>query len=302
MRSLLTLVVFGLVVFGTLHSTARAEHGEAPKAAKPEIVVKYGQTYTKRESGPLKADVYMPAGEGPHPAVLVVHGGAWRMGSRAQLSGIAQRLAREGFTAVAISYRLAPQHKFPAQIEDCKAAVEWMRRQAQEWKIDPTRIGGFGYSAGAHLVALLGTSDEQDGLEDPVSNSKASTRLQAVAGGGTPSDFRVIPPDERWLSFWLGGTRREKPEQYRRASPVVYASEDDPPMFLFHGEKDRLVPLDSSKHLVDSLTKVGVPAELYVAPECGHSVTAFDRTAIDKSVEFLKSELQHVQATAGASP
>lgn len=302
MRTLLTL----LFVLGTLPALASADQSHPRKGQqlqkKPEIVVKYGQTYTERVSGPLKADVYMPAAEGPHPAVLVVHGGAWHMGSRAQLTGIAQRLAREGFTAVAISYRFAPQHKFPAQIEDCKAAVQWMREQAATWKIDPARIGGFGYSAGAHLVALLGTTDASDGLEDPLADGSISTRLQAVAGGGTPSDFRVLPLDNRWLSFWLGGTRREQPEQYRRASPVVYASEDDPPMFFFHGAKDRLVPLDSSQHIVNALTEVGVPAELYVAPKCGHNVAVFDRVALDKSVDFLIAQLQPGKAMTEATP
>ena len=87
----------------------------------------YGEVYVERDSGSLKADVYLPKGEGPFPGVVVVHGGAWYIGTRAQLSGVAQLLARHGMTAVAISYRLAPQHKFPAQIEDCKAAVRWMR-------------------------------------------------------------------------------------------------------------------------------------------------------------------------------
>ncbi|QDS97336.1 alpha/beta hydrolase [Adhaeretor mobilis] len=294
---------FALLFFFVADISAAIDATEAtPKVPKPEITVKYGQTYVERESGPLKADVYMPATPGPHPGVIVVHGGAWYMGTRAQLTGIAQRLAREGFTAVAISYRFAPKHKFPAQIEDCKAAVRWMREQAETWKIDPNRIGGFGYSAGAQLVTLLGTSDAADGLEDPAADNSVSTRLQAVAGGGTPSDFRLIPLDNSWLAFWLGGTRRDQPEQYRRASPVVYASEDDPPMFLFHGENDQLVPLDSAQHLVDSLTNVGVPAEIYVAPKLGHNVTVFDRESLNKSLAFLKKELRPGALPAQATP
>jgi acetyl esterase/lipase len=258
-----------------------------------EFDAQYGITYLERESGPLKADLYIPREAGPHPGVLVVHGGAWKMGTRAQLSGIAQALAKQGFSAVAISYRLAPESKFPAQIEDCKAAVRWMREHAEELKIDPTRIGGFGYSAGAQLVALLGTTDAEDGLEG-VENSKElpSTRLQAVVGGGTPCDFRLFPIDEQWLSFWLGGSRREVPEQYRLSSPAAFVSDDDPPMFFFHGENDELVPLFSPRGMCESMKTCGCNAELYVVPMIGHTAAAYDRTAIDKSITFLAVHLQ----------
>lgn len=259
-----------------------------------EIETRYAQVYAQRESGKLMADVYLPKGEGPFPGVLVVHGGAWHMGTRAQLSGVAQLLARHGLTAVAISYRLAPAHKFPAQIEDCKAAVRWMRKQAAELKMDPERIGGFGYSAGAQLVTLLGTTDAEDGLEGIESSEEEAvknTRLQAVVAGGAPCDFRVIDPDSRMLAFWLGGTRREAGEQYRRASPREFVTEDDPPMFFFHGENDELVPLISPVAMCESLKQVGVPAELYIVPKIGHNFAGMDRTALNKSVEFLLERL-----------
>ncbi len=253
---------------------------------------RYGEVYVERDSGSLKADVYMPKGKGPFPGVVVVHGGAWYIGTRAQLSGVAQLLARHGMTAVAISYRLAPKHKFPAQIEDCKAAVRWMREHADALKIDPQRVGGFGYSAGAQLVTLLGTTDAKDGLEG-ISNPRTapSTRLQAVAAGGVPCDFRVMDIDSQWLSFWLGGTRREVGEQYRRASPRAFVSGDDPPMFFFHGENDSLVPMLSPQAMCASLKEVGVPAELYVVPKIGHNFAVLDRTALTKSVAFLGENL-----------
>ena len=210
-------------------------------AVAEEYDALFGETYVERESGPLKADVYVPKGKGPFPGVVVVHGGAWYLGTRAQLAGFAQQLATRGITAVAISYRLAPTYKFPAQIEDCKEAVRWMRSQAKRLKIDPERIGGFGYSAGAHLAALLGTTDAKDGLEgDSQLSGKLSTRLLAVAGGGAPCDFRSLPLDLEMLSFWLGGTRRQQSEKYRQASPAAFVTPDDPPMFFFHGEEDQV--------------------------------------------------------------
>jgi acetyl esterase/lipase len=261
-----------------------------------EIDVTYGVTYAERDSGPVKADVYVPRGDGPFPGVLVVHGGAWRVGSRSQLGGVAQLLAERGFTAVAISYRLAPQYKFPAQIDDCKSAVRWMRSNAAAWKIDPEHIGGFGYSAGAHLVSLLGTTGPDDGLEGVADAAMLpSTRLQAIAAGGAPCDFRPLPLDEDFLAFWLGGSRGQLPNQYRLASPAAFITADDPPFFFFHGENDQLVPLMSPTQMQRELAAAGVSAELYTVPKLGHLACCMDRGAIDRSVAFLE---QHLKTTS----
>jgi acetyl esterase/lipase len=270
---------------------ATASDSAAP--ALHEYKAAYGETYAQRESGPLKCDVYEPEGDGPFPGVLVVHGGAWRMGTRGQLAGVAEMLAKHGMTAVAISYRLAPQYKFPAQIEDCKEAVRWMRANAKKLKIDPERIGGYGYSAGAHLVSLLGTTDAKDGLEGISDPSKApSTRLQCVAAGGTPCDLRLLPPNIQGLSFFLGGSRATCPEQYRLASPAAFITPDDPPMFFFHGQDDQLVPLFSPTRMQKSLSDAGVESELYVVPNLGHTAAAMDRGAITKAIAFLEDHLK----------
>lgn len=275
--------------------------GSASQAA--EFDTTYGKVYVQRESGPLEADLYVPRGEGPFPGVLVVHGGAWHLGTRAQLSGFAQMLASHGFTAVAISYRLAPKHLFPAQIEDCKAAVRWMRCHARPLKLDPEHLGAYGYSAGGQLVALLATTDADDGLEgeedaDAASDELSadstrpiSTRLQAVVAGGAPCDFRLLPLDNGKLAFWLGGTRRERAEQYRLASPSTFVTADDPPMLLFHGEKDALVPLASPMAMRQALAKVGVPAELHLIERTGHIMAATDKEAARRSLQFFVNHL-----------
>src|SRR6476620_4902038 len=184
------------------------------QAAEPTIDVLRNQVFVERDSGPLAADVYRPRGAGPFPGILVGHGGAWRMGARADLAVLAQRLAENGYTAVAIDYRLAPTYKFPAQIYDCQAAVRWMRSHASELKIDPPRIVGFGYSAGGHLFALLGTLDDKDLREPGLPANAPSARLQAVVAGGAPCDFRVLPGARARIAFWLGGTRAKMPDEY----------------------------------------------------------------------------------------
>ena len=169
-------------------------------------------------SGPgyeLTLDVYVPDRPSLAPALLAVHGGSWRSGTKLNWFRHARKLARAGFVVVAINYRHAPEFKFPAQIHDCKAAVRWMRRHAGEYGIDPDRIGAIGYSAGGHLVALLATSDVDDGLEGDLAagDQGISSRVQAVAIGGAPCHFEWIDEDSRTLNFWLGSTRRQNPER-----------------------------------------------------------------------------------------
>jgi triacylglycerol lipase len=233
--------------------------------------------------------------------MLVVHGGAWRVGSRAQLAGIAKKFAEHGYVAVAISYRLAPQSTFPAQIYDCQAAVRWMRTHASEFKIDPQRIGGFGYSAGGHLVALLGTLDD-DSLKEPgVAANAPSARLQCVLAGGAPCDFRDLPPDASFLAYWLAGTPAEKPDNYRNASPANFITPDDPPMYFFSGEEDVIVPVSSPRKMVDALQKAGVKAEMHAVKNSGHIQTLFDVAAIEGAFEFADEHLKNAPKVAAAA-
>lgn len=283
-------------------------------AAEADYDTQMGVVYVKRGELELKADLYIPRGVEPRPGVLVVHGGAWTSGSRTQLAGVASRLASGGFTAVAISYRLAPQYLFPAQIEDCKAAVRWMREHAPDYKIDPTRIGGFGYSAGGHLIALLGTTDSHDGLEGEIisnstresdapsiMNDPPSTRLQAYVAGGAPCDLRDWP-GPRSLVYWLGATRTEKPEAYALASPIRYVTKDDPPAFFYHGTADRLVPLQNPQAMVAQLKQAGVSAELYEVKDAGHIGAFLSHDAVTAGIAFLKKRLRDEDQAARRAP
>jgi acetyl esterase/lipase len=259
---------------------------------EPRVEVVRNREYVKRDSGPLAMDVYMPRGAGPFPGVLVVHGGAWTMGSRVQLAAIANALAEHGYVAACVSYRLAPKHTFPAQIDDCQAAVRWLREHASEFRLDPARLGGFGYSAGGQLVALLGALDDDDYREEGVGADGASARLQVVVAGGAPCDFRVLPEESRRLAYWLGGTRKEKSEAYRIASPAAFISNDDPPMFFFHGARDLLVPAHSPQRMVAMLTAAGVTAEMRLIDHAGHVEALFDRPTLEQALEFADKYLK----------
>ena len=144
--------------------------------------------YVTRADQPLQMNLYVPEADGPFPAVLLVHGGAWRMGNRWHMHSVAQTLASRGYVVAAVSYRFAPAHRFPAQLEDCADAVRFLRKNASKYKCDPARIGGFGYSAGGHLVSLLGTCT--DGKTFPFLDStsaESSTRLQAHSSSKGPA-------------------------------------------------------------------------------------------------------------------
>jgi acetyl esterase/lipase len=292
--NVLNRVIGAGLVLCTLTRAVRAED------AKIDVV--RGRTYATRDTGSLEADVYMPKSAGPFPGMLVVHGGAWRIGSRAQLASAAAKFAEHGYTAVTINYRLAPQSTFPAQIHDCQAAVRWMREHAQEFKIDPARIGGFGYSAGGHLVTLLGALGDDDYKEVGVAADAPSARLQCVLAGGAPCDFRDMPPNIGMLSYWLAGTRAEKPDNYRNASPANFISSDDPPMFFFSGEEDALVPISSPERMVRALKHAGLVAEMYPIKHAGHLQALFDRDALEMALAFGDKYLKGEAVLRNASP
>lgn len=235
---------------------------------------------------PLFADVYVPDGQGPFPAVLVIHGGGWESGDREQVKSIAKRLASRGFVAVNVTYRLVPEAIFPAQLQDVQQAVLWTRANAQRFRIDPKRIGAFGYSAGAHLAALLGGIGEAPPLGRP------GLAIQAVVGGGTPTDLTKSAGGGLVPRF-LGGSVEQKPQAYRDASPINHVNAGDPPVFLYHGGGDRLVSIDHAEDYEKALQAAGVPTELYVLRGRGH-IGAFltDGGAVEAAIDFLDRYLR----------
>ena len=226
----------------------KQEPGEKKQAA---FTVKRAVVYSKVGKRELRLDAYVPKKDGTYPAVLVVHGGAWASGNRYQLIPYATKLAEMGMACFAIDYRLAPKHKWPAQIDDCRAAVKWIRTNAKDYKVDPSRLGAIGYSAGGHLVALLATTGEAPNPK----NGNIDTRLQAVAAGGAPAEFREFEDNGKFLTFLMGGDLDSVPEKFKSASPAVFLDKKDPPIFFWNGTKDMLVPMNWTK-----------PCLLYTSP------------------------------------
>lgn len=265
-----------------LHGQEFADTQEGTSGSERALRIQYDLVYGAQNEPMHRADVYRPV-ENPDaklPAVLMIHGGAWSLGDKTNDRLHAKRLAQMGFVVVAINYRLAPMHKFPAQVDDCYQAVEWLVQAERDFGIDRDRIGAWGYSAGGHLAAMIATQPKS-GLP----------RIKACVVGAAPCDLTVIPPSSQLLRGFLGGTRSEFPERYRDASPVTFVTPDDPPMFLFHGDRDALVPQNSTVAMTEALKRNGVPFEYEVVAGKAHLTTFINHDITEKSFQFLKEKL-----------
>jgi acetyl esterase/lipase len=223
-----------------------------------------------------------PTGSGKFPAIVFIHGGGWAGGNKNDLKDVIRAAARQGFVAVSVSYRFAPKDLFPAQIEDVKCAVRWMRAHADKLQLDPNRIGALGLSAGAHLAMLLGVMDKADGFEGNGGWPDQSSKVQAVVAYFGPVDLLGEYPDasKAIVRNFIGGTKEEKTAEYRRASPITYVSAGDAPMLLFQGTEDVLVPYDQAYTMARALTAVKVPGrvELLLGANHGWGGKELERT------------------------
>ncbi|MEA5363154.1 alpha/beta hydrolase [Amycolatopsis sp., V23-08] len=230
---------------------------------------------------PLELDLHLPSGPGPHPAIVYLHGGGWRRGSRRTTipANLCSTLAERGFAVAAADYRLSGEARFPAQLDDVRAAITWLRSE-----VDCSRTFLWGESAGAHL-ALLTALDGGD--VDGVVAWYPPTDFLGLAG-----DLTGAADDSRETEL-LGVAPSADPERARAASPITFARRDAPPILLMHGDADDLVPATQSVRLAEVLRAAGAPVELDLVPGARHMWTdARDVGAIvDRSAEFLRRQL-----------
>ncbi len=232
-------------------------------------------TYGKADEVELKLDLYFPRKrEGKLPVTVYVHGGGWQNGDKGSGAGAMAigELVKRGYLVASVNYRLAPAHKFPAQIEDVKCAIRFLRAHTNDYNLDPNRIGVWGGSAGGHLVALLGTSDASAGLEGKGGWAEQSSRVQAVVDMFGPADLTVeFPGGNSRVAQTVFGASSNADKVMKRASPVAYITKDDPPFLILHGDSDRVVPLSQSEKLHERLKTAGVDSTLVVVKNAGHS-------------------------------
>ena len=210
-------------------------------------------------------------GEDRLPALVFVHGGGWRSGSKRRPLFVLPMLqyAARGYACISINYRLAGEAPFPAAVEDVKTAVRWLRAHADEYNVDPDRIGAYGNSAGAHLVlmlALVGPDADMEGALYP----DRSSAIQAVCASAVPADLGAElegkPPGET-MQVFLAGPEDGFAERLRRASPISYVRGDTPPMLLVHGTEDATVPVGQLDRFVEAMRAAGAKDLIYLRIE-----------------------------------
>ncbi len=274
-------------------------------AAADDVVFESNLTYATAGDIRLQLDLARPtAGNGPFPAIVFIHGGGWQGGNRHHFRGKLEEAAQRGYVAATISYRLTqpdpktfrPRHPFPAQIHDCKAAIRWLRAHAEQYKVDPRQIAVAGASAGGHLSLLVGLTSPEDGLEGELGHQNHSSRVQAVVNIFGPTDLPVIyrstPAMVGILKFLCNGTPDDAAETYVQASPVTYATADDPPILTLHGDADKLVPVEQAQILDAKLKEVGITHELKILTGQGHGFSgAAVKEADDATWAFLEEHL-----------
>ena len=241
---------------------ARARPGPTPIFKPPDSVkVVRDIVYATYGDRKVMLDLYLPASPpaGKMPCIMVVHGGGWRSGDKNKFARFASAFAEKGFAAACIAYRLRPEVEIRQCVEDAKASVRWVRANAGKYAIDVERIGAFGGSAGAHLVAMLGTSFKAAKLEGNGGNEGVSSRVHAVVALATPADLTAF------------GRFMGKTEAAKLISPVTYVDSHSAKFLLMHCKGDRLVPYKQSLILQEKLKKANVPVRLITIVRGGHA-------------------------------
>lgn len=250
-------------------------------------------TYTPVEwPQELAGDLYLPRSsaqeQGPHPVVLLLHGGAWRHGDKSSMRSLGQTLADRGYVALSINYRLAPGHRYPAQLQDMQQAVRWLQLHTGEYRLDMSRLATWGYSAGGHLAALLAVQPASD-----------LPPVRVVVAGGAPMDLTSAPALEATsVRDFLGGTPEEIPAIYDQASPISYVRPGLPPFFLYHGTDDTLVPPSQPSGFAAALDAAGVPVELTWLQGLDHVGASTAAQVRPSALEFLDRNIAQVPVDA----
>ena len=291
--------------------SAVAQPPRGPAPVPPGVKVDRNLVYSRAAGKDLLLDLSRPAKQsGPLPVVVWVFGGAFRMGSKDDgQTGTATWLANEGYAVAAFNYRLSQVAIFPAQIQDCKAAVRWLRTHAAEYNLDGRHIAAWGASAGGHLSAMLGTSGDVAALEGEAGGSQVSSRVQAVVDFYGPTDFLQMDalalaggmqhnPADSPESQLIGGPIQDNRDQVARANPITYVTPDDPPFLILHGDRDPLVPVGESDLLFQALRSAHVNVIFHKIVGAGHGGPEFELAPVRAMVlAFLD---QHLKPPAAA--
>ncbi len=298
----------GLLIVTTPEVRDLHAQPKTPDEAAPAVKVERDVHYDTIEKEKLYLDLAMPKDGGPYPCVVMFHGGAWVGGSRKDLSSngktkdgkavpsVIEEVASRGYVVASVSYRLAPKHQFPAQIQDARAAVRFLRAKSKDYNILRDKFAAAGFSAGGHISLLLGLADKVDGW-DVGENKDHSSRVQCVVDFFGPADLSLYSTskglEDAYMVPVFGKEVKTNKEIYKKASPINYVTKDAPPVILFHGTFDLIVPVIHSENLHKKLQDAGVTSELNTLFGEGHG---WNGRAMAKSTNqalaFLETHLK----------
>lgn len=264
------------------------------------LEIERGLAYALMEGHEMALDLYWhPTARDPEPVVVWIHGGAWMMGDRSWIPPELPLLDR-GFAMASLDYRLSQDAIFPAQIEDCKAAIRWLRANAARYNLNPHRVGVWGESAGGHLAALLGAAARVAAWDRRGGHQAYSSHVQAVCDWFGPSDLVQLgitanhqaadSPEARLL----GGPVQANQEQAIQANPITHITPEAPPFLIMHGEQDDVIPVGQSELLHRALLKAGVESTLMIIPGMGHGILALGK---EQWAELYRSVIHFFQKT-----
>jgi acetyl esterase/lipase len=304
----LYLLVCGLLLTTVLPVSAQqpAKRQARPRTAAPRVPtgVRAQRDIAYVTNGHERhiLDLFVPEeAKTPLPLIIWIHGGGWQNGSKAGCPPLRKGYTERGYAVASINYRLSGHATFPAQIEDCKAAIRWLRAHAKENNLDPRRFGVWGSSAGGHLVALVGTSGgvKQFAVGEHLDQS---SRVQAVCDYYGPTDFTVFvttpgyekhADDNSPEARLIGGAVLKNKDAAARLNPITYVTKDDPPFLIIHGDKDRTVPINQSQLLFEALKKAGVSVRFHTIHGAGHGRPGFGAPEIETMVRsFFDMQLK----------
>jgi acetyl esterase len=259
----------------------------APRLALAARGVQLGVQYGEADGIPLLMDVYLPSGEATGMGVIVVHGGRWMDGDRRETP--AAEIASQGHVAFSVDYRLAPEHPYPAAIEDLQTAVRFVREHADEYGVDPAKIWAIGGSAGGHLAALLGTLGEGSTTE--------GARIAAAVSWSGPMDLELLSADSRGLGSvvtdFVGCTRADPggcEAALREASPITHLDPSDPPLFIANGTAEP-IPFEQAVLMARAAEASGVPAGIWTIQGRVHGFS-YVREALPPTLAFVTNAIE----------
>ena len=255
-----------------------------------------GVEFANPDEQHLQLDIAQPEGPGPFPAVVCIHGGGFRAGKRDSYDALCLALAKEGYVAITVTYRLAPAFPFPAAVHDCKAAVRWLRANADKYRVNPAKIGVMGGSAGGHLAQFLGVTAGIAEFEGP-GNAGQSSTVTCVVNHYGPSDLtqsygKSVDAAEV-LPLFFGGNLEEKRREHIVGSPLYWVTPNAAPTLCIHGTEDKYVAFEQAGWLVERLKASAVEAELLKIDGAGHGFKGADaEKAKSATLEFFARHLK----------